>query len=519
MAARTEPRGLRCAGCVAIGAILLGCLIRIPADPDLWGHLQFGLTAFSEGRLASTDPYSYTVPGAVWVNHEWLAEAAFAAAYRIGGAAGLMLLRAGLLSLAISAIGRVLVRRAVPTIGVVAIAAFGVTVFSEFYRIRPQMFTYTCLALLLWMCDSYRPDQRGRLWAVPLLIGVWANFHGGFVAGLGIFGIYWLEFCAHAWRRPDRLREFRFLAMIACAAWLATLVNPYGIEYWRFVLFAVTLPRPEIGEWQSMLQQNVVVVACYASAVLVPAWFWMRSTRRGHWAETSAFVLSVYLAGRHGRHLPFLLVFGAAVLARRLPEYLILYHRKDPSRSRSDFPQAALAAALLLIATTISGVTRFIEGVQSARREGALYVVASDFPVQAVDFMIHNQIDGNLDCGFGWGQYGLFKLHPRCRVFCDGRYETVYPDEVTRLVLGEQHTPADWQVRIGRYPTELILAKVKDPFADWAVAHGGFLEIYRDATARLLVRDIPRNAALVKRWRSGLLTSPAPVTGPQPFPA
>jgi len=56
-------------------------LLTTTADPDLWGHVRFGLDMLSTGRLTTTDPYSYTsdIP---WLNHEWLSELIMGAAYR-----------------------------------------------------------------------------------------------------------------------------------------------------------------------------------------------------------------------------------------------------------------------------------------------------------------------------------------------------------------------------------------------------------------------------------------------------
>src|SRR5215218_10450633 len=62
------------------------------ADPDLWGHLRFGLDAIRDRALTSVDPYSFTsdVP---WTNHEWLSEVAMGAAYLAGGVPGLLALK------------------------------------------------------------------------------------------------------------------------------------------------------------------------------------------------------------------------------------------------------------------------------------------------------------------------------------------------------------------------------------------------------------------------------------------
>src|SRR5947209_5636345 len=81
------------------------CLFTVSdtiADPDLWGHLRFGLDMLRSGTIVAQDCYSYT-SDRTWINHEWLAELVFAAVYQAGGPPGLVALKAaiGLLILGI----------------------------------------------------------------------------------------------------------------------------------------------------------------------------------------------------------------------------------------------------------------------------------------------------------------------------------------------------------------------------------------------------------------------------------
>ena len=65
-------------------------LIPTEADPDLWGHLRFGLDTVAAGRIVRTDIYSYlSGRHQPWINHEWLAEAIMAIAWNaVAPAAG-----------------------------------------------------------------------------------------------------------------------------------------------------------------------------------------------------------------------------------------------------------------------------------------------------------------------------------------------------------------------------------------------------------------------------------------------
>src|SRR5262244_4201706 len=73
--------------CLVCGIVILG-FSRTTADPDLWGHLRFGLDLLATGHVIRPDPYSFLTTGVTWVNHEWLAEAALAVAWTAGASLG-----------------------------------------------------------------------------------------------------------------------------------------------------------------------------------------------------------------------------------------------------------------------------------------------------------------------------------------------------------------------------------------------------------------------------------------------
>ena len=503
---------------MAFALTFLGSVVQVPADPDLWGHLRFGLTHLETGHLADTDPYSYTAAGQPWVNHEWLTEWLFGGSYSLWGPAGLVALRAFLLLACVGALWPLIRRHHVAPSLSLAWGLFAFVVLTEFFRVRPQMFTYAFMAGLLWICDRDPWGRGGWIWTIPLGIVAWTNLHAGFVAGLGVFGIHW---CCWVWRArllPDRCRVWTRLAALLLVTLAATCVNPYGWQYWKFVLFAVTLPRPAVTEWQPIVQQNGVVMFCYLWAVLVPALCWLRSSRRGHAAETLTFVAGVVLAWQHTRHFPFLLLFGTVLLARRAPECLALRQRASrPHHHRNAW--RLMPALLILVAALAGGTNRLIHQSHLAVRSGPLTVPTDCYPVRAVEFLSRNRIDGKLDSGFNWGEYCLFKLYPRCTVFCDGRYETVYPDAVTRLAMHEGHDPTIWRERLDAFGTDVVLTGLEDPFGQWVAVQEDFAEIYRDDTARVLVRRCERHEPLLRRHAMGELEIPAPPGEQVRFPA
>src|SRR5437867_2118764 len=77
---------------VALWSILLAAATYTSTDPDLWGHVRFGLDMLRDERIPHADVYSFTSDRA-WINHEWLAEVVMAGAFRLGGDPALILMK------------------------------------------------------------------------------------------------------------------------------------------------------------------------------------------------------------------------------------------------------------------------------------------------------------------------------------------------------------------------------------------------------------------------------------------
>ena len=175
---------------LVFSAILLG-ITRTVVDPDLWGHLRFGLDTLRNGYLARQDPYAYTTAGQVWINHEWLAEVIFALAWRAGGNLGLILLKDGVevLTLAL-AFGSCCAGKLSPYGPALYVLLFLPAMLPSMWTVRPQMFTNLMFALVLFIILMAERGHYGWLWVAPPAICFWMNTHGGVLAGTAIlFGL------------------------------------------------------------------------------------------------------------------------------------------------------------------------------------------------------------------------------------------------------------------------------------------------------------------------------------------
>src|SRR5688500_16906366 len=95
--ARRAPSLLDAAGWVQVLAMaaIFGVVLVAPAvllDGDTYWHLAAGDWMIDHRRVLAVDVFSHTYAGRPWLSHEWLAEVAMAAAVRLGGWNGLLIL-------------------------------------------------------------------------------------------------------------------------------------------------------------------------------------------------------------------------------------------------------------------------------------------------------------------------------------------------------------------------------------------------------------------------------------------
>ena len=251
-------------------------------DPDLWGHLKFGLDAIRDGGLAAIDPYSFN-QGVTVVDHEWLGEVVEALAYRVGGVLGLELLKAAVLAAAFALLADA-ARRAAEAARWWLLAAGIAAVAPAAYTFRPQLWSLLAIPALWWALT-----RRRWLPCVALIFPLWANLHGGWIVGAGAASLWIVGTVIDA--RSVRVAIPAALALAAGLA--ATLVNPYGWKLWQFMLtFRVSR---NIGEFRPLWQQTdasfAVLWLLVAIGIVAPT-----VTRRGTRLSWAGVLPTAWLA-------------------------------------------------------------------------------------------------------------------------------------------------------------------------------------------------------------------------------
>jgi hypothetical protein len=473
------------------------------ADPDLWGHVRFGQDILAHGSVARIDPYSYLSAGQEWVNHEWLSEVAFAAVFNGFGPQGLLALKILLLLGTLGLVYRHLRAEdagAVATAAVILLIAMLMEVGSR--TVRPQLFTYFFFVLVLLVMHRADRGRMRSLWLLPPIFAAWANFHGGFLAGLGLLAVWssvsiaGLCYGAIRERRP-LLKPCGRIVLPAIASVLAIALNPFGLRVLVFLRESMMMPRPNIMEWAPIHlghSEGIVYLAMVGLSIAAI----VTTPQRRSPALMAALACTAVLPLMALRHLP-LFALAAGVLAGEhigaawkqwLPPGEEHGSQPGPSPLRWAMSLLPLTTALLFCGATWHGSTRFWIDPQHGT-----------YPVRAVQVLKASGAHGNMAVHFNWGQYAIWHLGPAIKVSYDGRFESVYNAAMRSLnadwVSGQGH----WDALLDRYPTTLALLDKGLPAYDLMRRKAGWKLVYEDPLAALFVRS--DQTALVRAIQSG----------------
>jgi len=430
------------------------------ADFDLWHRLAAGHLFFSLGHVPEADIFAYTHTKPLWIDHEWGSGVIFYYIYKNFGLNALGYLKILLMFLTFLPV-YLINRRRTEEPGncrvLFYILFLYAILFGFVYTIRSQCFTYAFFAWWLYFIELVKEGNRKILWAFPPMTVIWANLHGGFLAGPGILLVSGLP-------------------VTAAISGIASLINPYGFKYWQYLAEAVTMHRTFISEWHSPdLFGPVILLLGFKVFLLmsVVALVYLGLKKRSEikWTELLVLAVTCYLSLKHMRHNVFFVIVSAAYLG----EYFFMAVR-DLTKN---MPQKFLSRAGFLKDVAIYAIILTVGLLTLHFVPFKVKVSETQYPVKSVEFIKKNNLSGNLLVLFNWGAYAMWNLYPDCKIAVDGRYEEVYPESLINETARFHYLGKDWKDLMNNYKTDLMLIDKSYPvytelleLEDWKIVYG-----------------------------------------------
>jgi hypothetical protein len=496
--------------CAMVVATILW-VVRPFNDPDFFWHLKTGEWIWQHGELPSRDPFNFTnqavdsAAARFTLKAYWLSQVVYHLIHGAWGMPGIVALK--LLLAATLVLTLLKLRRGDQLVN----AALTLTALPLFFGVypfdRPQAFSFVYFALLLVFLERERtavPAPAG--WAsylpIPLLMLVWANTHGGHAMGQMTIGLYLVlegvKF-AHPALQPAGKDRYRRLLILGLAGLGSSLVNPNS---WQALATALFLGSgtSNNAEFLSTVRffgatkQSLIFV--YWGALVLAALASLSTitkpdiTRLALLAGTGAYGFF------YVRHIPFFMIAAVPVIAAFL----------SAERARKWAPYA-LAAGSVVLAAWFSRA----HAPSRERIAAALAVNESQFPVRAADFVLANDLAGNLYNTWAWGGYLLWRLAPERKVFVDGRglnpQVNIVSSSIALAMPQAPTSPLHWKNILRQYSIGyLVIPSRRGYFIDSAAGLRNALReapewvpVYADDTALVYALNMPAHRGVIER--------------------
>lgn len=248
------------AGC-ALLMLLLACTPGISFTEDLGRHLLLGKIILAERAVPQTNLLTYTHPEFPFINHHWLSEIFLYLAHRAAGLNGLIAWKMIMMTLGL--LCAMLARKPRGEFNLYWLAGiFSAVILGFRAHIRPELFTYLNVALLMLLLDQIRKGNCWPSYAVPPLMLLWANAHIYFIFGLGMLFLFLIERLIGS-EPQKRVRETGWfaLAVLFSAAnpnFLKGLLYPFAI--FRNYGVAITENASPLEYWHTVLNPMLIAL-------------------------------------------------------------------------------------------------------------------------------------------------------------------------------------------------------------------------------------------------------------------
>lgn len=444
---------------VALAAFGLA-LATPPGDPDTYWHLASGKWMLEHGALLRADVFSSTVTGQPYSVGEWLGEIVLYLAYLGGGWTGLVILRGVLVAVCAFFLVRVALRGGAPVIVAVPVACAALLLSEIVWTDRPHLFTLALFPLLLDLLLTARAGRIGVLIAVPPLILLWTNLHGGYALGLALVGIFTLEALVTR-------RSWAPFAITASTAFAASLVDPGSLGLGAAAAHASAPPRFIVEE----SPPDVTKPAGFVFVAFVIGTLALAMRGGGTLLDLLLLAPLLWLGLSAQRHMPYFAFAAVPFVSAAVPrawaplEAWLARRRPYPRGAVVGFGAGFAAMAIVGLAF-----------IPSAPDEKAYPTAALD-AVRSTTGVLLNEYD--------WGGFLIWRA-PERPVFVDGRLFPFLPDVFADWREAVELGPR-WKAVLDRYKVAQVLLRPDRALVS-ALRDQGWRVITEDTRAVLLER-------------------------------
>lgn len=444
-------------------------------DPGSPWHLRLGRDILATGSVPRSDTLTSTRGETPWVDQSWLFDVALATVVERGGWSMAVVLSVVAVAWLYRSMARGLESDGVSPLSAATAAILAAGIGSVHFLVRPHLVTFAMVAWTLHAC-RVQHDRGGRLiWTIPPLMVVWANCHGGFLAGPIIVAT---SMIGHALSGPwdaarrSRLRDYGLVLGLMS---LATFCTPYGIDLHRHVvrLLVTSGVTDLIDEYQPMpfgKPTARVLEWVVLGLIALPS---LTGRRIGRYDLAHGLVW-LHLALGSIRHAPLFGLAIAPALGHLFDGAISGGRTGEEKAARRDGPWLAIVASLVVVVA-----------VQLGWKPGRFH--PERWPLTALPILDAQSTAARLFHEQDWGGLIEAETIPRRRAFVDDRFELFGRQAIVDYLAILEGGPT-WEEKQTEHGFDLIWVRPKRGLARRLAADPAWQTLHRDEVSVLFGR-------------------------------
>ena len=294
--------------------IYMNSVLNSAIDMDYWARLLQGNAFFELGHILKADIFSYT-PTHIWLDHEWGASVIFSFIQNNLGYSYVLLFKSILVFLLFLFIYKT-IKLSVKENNLLfdfiyfVVIVFAIPTITQSW-LRCHIFTFLFFVISLFILEKVRLTKKYKLlFLLPVVMLFWVNIHGGCVSLLGLLFIYSIGEALNK-------NEYKYYLLTLLFSIFVMFINPYGIEYVKFIFMASTMPRPFVTEWISPFSHPnrmfLVEFKLLYLINLVILLFSLKNLKRDY-TKYLLLIICAYLSFRYVKNTPFFIIVSAIFL-------------------------------------------------------------------------------------------------------------------------------------------------------------------------------------------------------------
>ncbi|MBI5640946.1 MAG: hypothetical protein HZA17_11020 [Nitrospirae bacterium] len=495
-------------------------LLRLISDPDFFWHLKTGEWIWQNKALPTEDPFNYTTPRThsmlkqIILTSYWLSQIIYYLIYAAGGMSGIILLR----FVIVGALAYGMFKREYgdKTLYICLMIIFFTLLLQQYPIERPHVFSFLFFGFLLSLLERTGTYDREREISVtskaaskdyshltiPFLMIIWVNMHGGYVLGQITIIVYivmeGIKF-SHPSLQPMTKDAYKRLLIAGLSGIAISLLNPNTYHGLPELMKIPTLMAYGNVEYSSSLtvfrRMDSLSILLYWGTLFITVIGLLMTIRRPDITQIALLVGTGIFSFYQIRYIPFFMVAALPVAGRSVSSTRLLKF------GRVVMVVLALFVAVFFARHDRSNYRNLISGE---------WINGYFLPVKAADFILANDLQGNMYNHYNWGGYLIWRLGPDRKVFVDGRnmsYDIFAASSLVSAALKKDMAGLPfWKSTLNAYGVRYIGIPLFIPSGQLVTLVNALLNdkewipVFFKLNSLIFVKDSPENYHVIRKY-------------------